>query len=332
MDGELDAVMAMARRQSGVVSRAQALSRISGGTLRWLVSSGRWQRLAPGVYAVHRGPLTWRMRAQAALLHAGDGACLAGVSAAHVHGFAERQPPVITIAIPHRRRVTRVPGIRVVRRTHLVAELVSGLPVTSAADTVLDCCCDRLLSERDVVALVAEAVACQATTADAVAETLRARARHPRRRIIQLAVGDVDVGAQSVLEVMALRRVIRAHDLPTMAVQVPADGGRVRRDFENERFGVVLEVDGRRGHEGAGRIADLRRDRRASRDGLITLRAGWVDVDFEPCDLALDLYGTYVSRGYTGDIEACSARCPVNDVRRRRVQRLDGRPYSEGGA
>ena len=31
MDGELEAVMAMARRQSGVVSRAQALSRISRG-------------------------------------------------------------------------------------------------------------------------------------------------------------------------------------------------------------------------------------------------------------------------------------------------------------
>ena len=307
--------MAIARRQTGVVSRAQALTRLSRGTVRWLLSSGRWQRLAPGVYAVHRGPLTWRMRAQAALLHAGDDACLAGVSAAHVHGFAERQPPVVTIAVPHSRRVTRVPGIRVVRRRNLVAELVSGLPATSAAETVLECCCDPLLGERDIVALVAYAVSSGATTAEAIAEALRARARHPHRRIIQLAVGDVDAGAQSVLEVMALRRVIRAHGLPAMAVQVPADGGRVRRDFENQRFGVVLEVDGRRGHEGAGRLADLRRDRRASRDGRITLRAGWVDVDIEPCDLALDLHGTYVSRGYTGDIEACSAQCPVHRVR-----------------
>lgn len=306
----------MARRQFGVISRAQALSGISRGTVRWLLSSGRWQRLAPGVYAMHRGPLTWRMRAQAAVLHAGTGAGLAGTSAAHVHGFAQRPPPVITVAVPHSRRVTRVPGVRIVRRRNLTIENISALPVTPAADSVLDCCSDPLLNERDVVALVAEAVSRRATTVDAIAEALRRRARHPHRRIIRLALGDVDLGAESVLEVMALRRVIRAHGLPTMTVQVPADGGRVRRDFENRRFGVVLEVDGRRGHEGAGRLADLRRDRRASRDGRVTLRAGWVDVDVEPCDLALDLYGTYLSRGYAGDIEACSPACPVHRTRR----------------
>lgn len=111
--------------------------------------------------------------------------------------------------------------------------------MTSPADTVLDCCCDRLLSEQDVIALVAEAVSSRITTVDAISEALRGLARHPRRRIIRLALGDVDVGAESVLEVMTLRRVIRAHRLPAMTVQVPADGGRVRRDFENERFGVV---------------------------------------------------------------------------------------------
>lgn len=116
MDPDLEAVMAVARRQSGVISRAQATAQISRGSVRWLLSSGRWQRVAPGVYAVHRGPLTWRMRARAALLHAGAGACLADSSAGHVHGFIRRPPPVITVAVPHARRVTRVPGTRVVRR------------------------------------------------------------------------------------------------------------------------------------------------------------------------------------------------------------------------
>jgi len=29
----------------------------------------------------------------------------------------------------------------------------------------------------------------------------------------------------------------------------------------------------------------------------------------------LDLYGTYLSRGYAGDIEACSPACPVHRIR-----------------
>lgn len=308
--------MTLARRQSGVISRAQATSRISTGTVRWLLTSGRWHRVAPGVYAVHRGPLTWWMRVHAALLHAGENACLADSSAGHVHGFIRKPPQVITIGVPHSRRVVRLPGTRVVRRRALPVGRVSGVPVTTAAETVVDCCSNRLLDERDVVGLIADAVSSRVTTSDAIAEALRGRTRHPRRRIMRLALGDVDHGAESVLEVMTLRRVIRAHGLPPMNVQAPANAGRIRRDFENEQFGVVLEVDGRRGHEGAGRIADLRRDRRASRDGRITLRAGWVDVDVEPCDLALDLYGTYLSRGYAGDIEACSPACPVHRVRR----------------
>ena len=50
--------------------------------------------------------------------------------------------------------------------------------------------------------------------------------------------------------------------------------GTVRRDFEYDRWLVVVEVDGRLGHEGEHLAADRRRDRRTAGTGRVTLRAG----------------------------------------------------------
>ncbi len=58
--------------------------------------------------------------------------------------------------------------------------------------------------------------------------------------------------------------------------------GTVRRDFEYDRWLVVVEVDGRLGHEGEHLAADRRRDRRTAGTGRVTLRAGWVDVEGDP--------------------------------------------------
>ncbi|MFN2319322.1 MAG: hypothetical protein ABR500_06530 [Dermatophilaceae bacterium] len=200
---------------------------------------------------------------------------------------------------------------------------VEGFRVTDGADTVLDCSSNPLLDEHDVVALIADAARLGSVSAPDLAHRLRSRCRHPRRLVIELAIGDVDEGAESVLEVVVLRRVIRAHGLPKMSCQVPdADVGDspVRRDFENGQFGVILELDGRLGHEGSGRLADLRRDRKASASGRVTLRAGWVNAHLDPCDLAHDLFRTFQARGYTGTIIACGPNCST----RRRLQRPAG--------
>ena len=103
-----------------------------------------------------------------------------------------------------------------------------------------------------------------------------------------------------------------------MAVPDVADGQSIRRDFESEEFGVIVEVDGRLGHGFAERDRDNRRDRRAARSGRITLRAGWVDVEFQPCELALDLHGTLVGRGFRGELQSCGPDCRAGDVASRR--------------
>lgn len=313
-----DALLAVAARQHGVVSRAQALQHLTRAAIRWLLETRTWLRVSPGIYRTHAGPLTWEMRAHAALLHAGKGAALTGASAGYIHGMIRKAPPIITVGVPAERRVRRVPGVRVQRRRELTTTVVAGFSVTDAASTVLDMADDPLWGPRDVVALVADGVRTDVVTAADLAAALTARRAHRFRRVVQLAIGDVADGAESVLEVMVLRDVIRAHGLPPMTCQVPdtTPAGRLRRDFENEEYGVVLEADGTEGHEGSGRIADLRRDRKAAARGRVTLRIGWVDAHLDPHDVALDLHGTYTSRGYSGDIQACGPDCTVQRWRR----------------
>jgi very-short-patch-repair endonuclease len=150
------------------------------------------------------------------------------------------------------------------------------------------------------------------TTPEELVEALGGRARHRHRRILLTALSVVADGAESLLEVSYVRRGEVPHGLPRSSMQVAV--GRLRRDFEYEAWGVVVEVDGRLGHEGEYVAVDRRRDRRTAGAGRVTLRAGWVDVEGDPCELAVDVHATLRSRGYTGSLRACGPRCAARRV------------------
>ena len=215
----------LARRQHGIVTRAQAIDELGVERTRWRLERGLWQRVHPGVYQVHNGPVDWLARASAALLHYGEGAA--------------------------------------------PAEVIS---------------------------------------------ELAARRAHRHRLALQYALGVIGEGAESVLEVGFVRDVLDAHGLPRMRMAVV--DGPVRRDFVDDERRIIVEVDGRIGHEGGGRLIDARRDRSAARQGTLTVRAGWVDVHFTPCDLALDLSGTLTSRGWQGVPTGCGPTCLVGRMLR----------------
>ena len=62
---------------------------------------------------------------------------------------------------------------------------------------------------------------------------------------------------------------------------------RFLRDVAYEEQRVLVELDGRLGHQGAARVTDGIRDRRSATRGWLTVRAFWVDVAVTPCELAL---------------------------------------------
>lgn len=301
---------ALARLQYGVVTRSQALQELSPGAVRARLTGGHWKAVLPGVYRAHTGELDWHGRASAALFHCGEGAALSLNSAAYLLGLEPKPPQVLQVDIPHRLKHTKPVGVRVRRRRTLRITERQRLTITEPAFTVIDLGDTALASREDAIAVAARAVQKGVTAVEELSAELAARRRHRHRRALQLSLGIIEEGAESVLEVGFVNDVLRAHRLPPMRMSVPDTVGRhsVRRDFVEEVHRVMVEVDGRLGHEG-NRSGDNRRDRGTAAQGGVTLRAEWVDVFFEACQLAVDIFGTLRARGYAGTLGMCGPTC-----------------------
>jgi len=301
----------VSRRQHDVVSRAQALEAgLTRSQIRCHLESERWQRIHPGIYATHNGPVTWPARASAATLHAGTGAALILGSAAYLWGLADREPAVITVGVPLDRKPVRVVGTRIRRLRRLETAIVQRLTVTTRAQTVIDLAGEPGCDIDEAVALAARAAQRRHLSAVDLLAELRARHRHPHGEVLALALGDIDGGVESAAEFRFVRDVQRAHGLPELLRQVGnRDGGR--RDFESDEFKVVIEIDGRLWHAGERFHSDRRRDRRTATEGKATLRGGWLDVAARPCELARDIALTLQQRGWTGELRRCSPDCLI---------------------
>ncbi len=100
----------LARHQSGVVSRSQALrAGLSAGMIKFRVSSGRWQQIYPGVYATFTGAPGRGAQLWAAVLWAGPGAMLSHETAAELQRLADKPAETIHVTVPGQRRVARDP-------------------------------------------------------------------------------------------------------------------------------------------------------------------------------------------------------------------------------
>ena len=84
-----------------------------------------------------------------------------------------------------------------------------------------------------------------------------------------------------------------------------AKRGSTEIDVFYDEFGLLVELDGRLGHEGMGRFRDMRRDNPATTEGLATLRYGHADVFGLPCEVALEVATNLIRRGWTGFPTRC---------------------------
>jgi hypothetical protein len=162
------------RSQYGVLSAAQAAAHgLPHETLRQRIARGLWQRLLPGVYVLQCGPPSTLQRAIGALLYAGAGSMLSGPAALAEHGLAVPRGPVsgaaaapppgpqsalpsvpqfpppsgpqpgpqFDVLVPHRVRRQNIPGVRIIRTTHLPEPVERGpLRLAPLAKAVVDSC------------------------------------------------------------------------------------------------------------------------------------------------------------------------------------------------
>jgi hypothetical protein len=135
----------------------------------------------------------------------------------------------------------------------------------------------------------------------------------PRRELLSRVLRDARDGVESFLELTYLRRVERAHGLPVAKrqVRVARDGVTIYRDAEYEDYGLIVELDGRIGHEDASsRWRDMTRDNAAVVEAKHTLRFGYQLVG-DPCAAAVQVVAVLHARGWPGSPTPCTPTCPL---------------------
>jgi hypothetical protein len=296
----------LASVQAGVASREQAIDcGLSRASLQRLVASGWWTIIARGVYQTSPAATSWDGLAWAGLLVGGDHARLGPRASAHLHGLLEIAPNPLDVLVPHDRSCRAAgPWVFVRERSGVRSPRTMGAPPRlSVEDTVLDLA--GSCSEPELVSLVTRAVQRRRTSTSALLAALEQRSRHPHRQLLQSVLGDVAQGAESPLEFRYLRVVERPHGLPRGSRQRRRLGLRHVSDVGYDIYKLLVELDGRAGHEADGRFRDMARDNSFAASSWLTLRYGWYDVLHHPCQVAFQVGMVLAQRGWAGIPHRC---------------------------
>jgi len=253
-------VAELARRQHGVVSRAQMLELGLGksAVAEW-VAKGRLHRLHRGVYAVGHEHLTRNGRFMAAVLACGEKAALSHFSAAVLWGMLTTEGRIHVTAPTCRARA----GL-VVHRASLVGDVGrrAGIVVTTPARTLIDLAdvaprrtLERAIDEAEYLRLDCTGLA----------------PRHGRRGSGTLTSVLAVHAAGSTRTRSELEEIFLAlcnrHDLPRPEVNVHVEGYEC--DFVWREQRLIVETDGAAAH---GTRRAQRRDPVRDADLMI---AGW---------------------------------------------------------
>ncbi|MGW6197666.1 type IV toxin-antitoxin system AbiEi family antitoxin domain-containing protein [Kribbella sp. NPDC055110] len=302
------------QRQLGAFSRAQAnASGMSDRSLAARCRAGRIQRLYRGAYVCFSGPVPWETRLWAAWLAYGPEAALAGETALRQYGIDRGRSEVIRLEIPHRRRLRGEAGV-VITRTRDFAHRVLGSrepPMVRLEVAVLTVASRRARPD-DAAALVLDVCRQRRTTPQRLLAELARMQQLPRHGLLVQVLRDAAEGVESFLELFYLRKVERAHGLPAARRQVRVTGedGVVYRDTEYD-YDLIVELDGRTGHEDAGsRWRDMTRDNAALMAAKATLRFGYQIVS-DPCGAAVQVATVLRARGWPGAPTSCGPECPI---------------------
>jgi hypothetical protein len=306
-------------RQQGICSRVQALAAgFSRHAITAQLTSGRWQRVCPGVYATFSGEMARTARLWAAILRAGDAAVLSHYTAAEVWKLIDEPSSGIHLSVPRTSGTLHIPRVVIHYSARLPASRhPAKLPaVTRVEETILD------LSERADGAERAVSWAilgCQRQLTDPgmIRDAMAERGRLRWRLELGETLAAIGGGVHSPLELRYLRDVERAHGLPrgTRQAEIARGTRRERQDVRYEEFAVVVELDGLAAHPAESRLRDIRRDRANAVDGVLSLRFGWPDVAYHPCECAVQVGGILQDRGWNGTLRRCGPVCVVPFIR-----------------
>lgn len=277
---DLAAIMRVASRQEGVVSRRQALrAGVTDRRLAALRAAGALESDVPGVVRVP-GAWSWRQPLWVARLVVGPSLRVSHGSAARIFELEGFERSAAAVTIPHGRRI-RLPATEVHRSTDIDGErciLRDGLAVTNPTRTLVDL--GGTVSEAQLEVAVDDALRRGLTSDDRLWEAIErlgrpGRSGVPQLRSLLVARGDRDGTPETGFETHLLR-ALRAGGLPAPTVQYEIrepDGTLVMRvdaAYVPEKIGI--EADSKRWHATDARFEDDR-EKRASAAAL-----GWTII------------------------------------------------------
>jgi hypothetical protein len=247
------------------------------------------------------------------VLRAGPSAVLSHESAAELYGMATPGTG-IHVTIPAGRKLRPVPGLAVHRSTRIdqARHPVLQPPRTRIDETTIDLTQEAARFD-DAFAWLCRSVGQGLTTASRLRAAVDARPKIRWRADLGIALGDIESGARSVLELRYVRDVERAHGLPKARRQVKVVTATRTRYLDNlyEAAGVVVELDGRAAHPAAERWLDIHRDNCHAGSGLVTLRYSWPDIALRPCTTAGQVAQVLRSRGVRLTPRPCGPSCDL---------------------
>lgn len=313
-----EAVHARMAAQDGVVSRRQMLAAgLDDNDIERMLRRRDLSPVHRGVYVEHTGPLTWQQRAWSAVLVCWPAALYGRSAMRAAEASGGKQPPgsgdeLIHVGIEHPRKKLAPPGVRVHRVIRLEERVQWNLgpPRMRFEEAVLAVCADET-SEDGALAVAADACQRRRTTPARLLQTLAGR-RIRHGAWLRSVLEDIASGTHSLLEHGYLNRVERVHGLPSARRQLHENGedGSLYRDALYEEQGVVVELDGRVGHEWTDeRWDDMDRDLDAGAEGLLSVRLGWRHVFGTSCRTAERIERILRRRGWDGRIRQCGPDC-----------------------
>jgi very-short-patch-repair endonuclease len=284
-DNQQPGLADLLRAQDGVLDTESALSWMSRSELRWRIASGRWQRPCRGIFVAHSGPVTESQRVWAALLWAGSGAVLAGLTAARLdqlQGFSDRDTAAgrpVHVLLPSQRSVRRrLSGLPVV--VHYSIALGPGdihplrqPPRTRMARSLVDAAA-WMATDRGAQAVLAAGVQQRLVRVEDLMAVVTGNQRLPRRGLIKNTLHDIAGGAQALSE-LDFTRLLRRHRLPEpdrQAQRLDSTGRRRWLDALWEAARLIVEVDGIHHLDAAQYWADMDRDNDFTLTGYRVLR------------------------------------------------------------
>lgn len=257
----------LASAQDLVVTRQQLASLAFGHeAVRSRTGEGVWRSLGPRVVVLHSGDLTWRQRAWAGVLHAGDGAVLAMASAAEAGGLRGYADSTVQVAVPHGREVGDLVNPWVTARMHqtrhpIADVLTNRVPARHSLARATGEMASLAASDDRTRAVIAAVVQQRLVRPSDLTAFVDSRRTLPKRRLIRETLADITGGAQSLPELEYARALRRAGlPEPTRQRKVRRAHGVWYLDNDFDAWLVTVEVNGMQHHELLAREADdLRR-------------------------------------------------------------------------